>query len=129
MGFFKKLAALFSGGGGGGSGDENAHRVYCRCNACGEPLAVRVDLRNDLSPEWESSSASGSDQPDYYTCRKVVVGRGRCVRPVEIVMRFGRGRRLESERAIGGTIMEREEYEQAVRAWEVKKRGDPGPTA
>ncbi|MGQ9555308.1 MAG: hypothetical protein ACUVWR_14505 [Anaerolineae bacterium] len=120
MGFLKKLASLFTGGGGGGE-EAYSRRIYVRCNACGEPIAVRIDTRNDLSPEWESSSATGSDQPDYYTCRKEVLGRGRCYRKIEVELRFNRQRQLESQRALGGTLLEEEEYQQAISEWEGKK--------
>ena len=122
MGFLKRLASLFSGGGGGG-GDDHSRRVYVRCNTCGEPIAMRIDLRNDLSPEWNSSSAAGSDQPDSYTCRKEVLGRGRCYQKVEVELHFNRQRQLESQSARGGVLLEQEEYQQAVSEWEAKKGG------
>jgi hypothetical protein len=128
VGFLKKLASLFSGGPGGGSaGDDGRTRwVYVRCNACSEPLAIRVDLQNDLSPEWNNSSAAGSDQPDYYSVHKTVIGRERCYRSVEIELVFNRNHQVESERAVGGTLLTAEEYEQAKAEWEAKKSGSAG---
>lgn len=119
MSFLKKLASLFAGG----AGSEEAHvqHVYLRCNACGEPLSVRIDTRNDLSPEWHDTSASGPDRPDYYTCRKTVIGGGRCYRSIDVEMTFDRNRRLESQHAAGGTVLTEEEYAQAVAEWEAKK--------
>jgi len=119
VGFLKRLAALFSGGGSGGSDDYTTY-VYVRCKYCGEPVAIRVDRRNDLSPEWEGG---GSDQPDYYTSRKVFVGRGSCYRPIEVEMRFDRQRRLESQTATGGDILTEAEYLLARDEWEAKKSG------
>lgn len=119
MGFLKKLASIFSGG---PAGESPSLYVYLRCQACGEPIAVRIDLRNDLSPEWQGQG--GSDQPDYYTVRKVVVGRDCCYRPVEVNLRFDRQRRLESQRAMGGTILSEEEYDQAKQEWEARKSGE-----
>jgi hypothetical protein len=121
VGFLRKLASLFGGGGAGaGAGDDRyTHYVYVRCRVCGEPMAIRVDLRNDLSPEWEGSG--GSDEPDYYVARKTVVGSGHCYRAIEVELRFNRQRRLESQEASGGTLMSAAEYEQAVADWESKK--------
>lgn len=121
MGFFKRLASLFGGGGGRGGGqsaDEYSTYVYVRCKACGEPVAIRVDRRNDLSPEWEGG---GGDSPDYYTSRKVYVGRDRCYRQIEVEMRFDRQRRLESTTVTGGDVLTEEEYHRAREEWEAKK--------
>lgn len=120
MGFLKRLASLFGGGGAGG-GDDHSLYVYLRCKACGEPVAVRVDPRNDLSPEWEGG---GSDQPDYFVSRKVYVGRSGCYSPIEVELRFDRQRRLESQQATGGDLLSEEEYRQAHDAWEAEKGGD-----
>jgi len=119
MGFLKKLASLFSGP--AGPRGENIQYVYVQCQACGEPLALRVNLGNDLSPEWSNTSASGSDQPDFYACHKTVIGRERCYRPIEVYLTFNRQKRLESQQATGGTILIEEEYRQAVAQWEAKR--------
>lgn len=118
MGFLDKLKAMFSGG--PGSGESQTHTVYLRCNTCGEPLSVRVDLRNDLSPEWHNTSASGSDYPDYYSSRKTVIGSRRCYVPIEVELTFNKQKRLESQQAHGGTIISEEEYQEAVADWEAK---------
>jgi hypothetical protein len=126
VGFFKKLASFFSGGAGSGAStgdDGRTHWVYVRCNVCGEPIAIRVDLHNDLSPEWNDSSASGNDQPDYYSVHKTVIGRERCYKPIEVELVFSRSRQVESERAVGGTLLTADEYEKAKAEWEAKKSG------
>lgn len=113
MSFLKKLASLFSSS---QSSEQFKQPVYLRCKVCGEPLKAEVDLRNELSPEWEN--AGGSDQPDYYTCRKTVIGSHRCYNPVEVEMTFDRQRKLQSQQVIGGSVITEEEYEQAVCEWE-----------
>ena len=117
MGFFKRLASLFSGGGAASTDDHSVY-VYVRCKYCGEPVVIRVDRRNDLSPEWEGGA---SDSPEYYTSRKVYVGRERCYRPIEVEMRFDRQRRLESQQVTGGDVLTEEEYQRAREEWEAKK--------
>jgi|YNPNPStandDraft_1061719.scaffolds.fasta_scaffold78070_2 hypothetical protein len=116
MGFWKRLASLFSGG--GQAREQDVDYVYLRCQACGEPLLLRVDLRNDLSPEWEDTSEGGSDEPDRYYTRKVVIGRGRCFRPVEVELTYDRARRRQEARVKGGTLLSAEEYAQALSEWE-----------
>ena len=65
MGLLKKIASLF-GGEGGDNG--NVHWEYVRCSRCGEKIAVRVDLRNELTPQWDEGEGA------YYT-RKGIVGK------------------------------------------------------
>ena len=118
MGFLDSLRRLFSGGSSAGGG--RVHTVYVRCQRCGEPLALRVDLSNDLSPEWRNPSGGGSDYPDYYSARKTVIGSGRCYAPIEVEFVFSKQKQLESQEAQGGTILTEEEYEQAMAEWEAK---------
>jgi len=123
MGFLDSLKKLFSGGGGGDRG-ERYHTVYLRCQRCGEPLALRIDLSNDLSPEWNQSSAGGSDYPDYYSTHKTVIGSGRCYAPIEVDLVFSKQKQVESQQAQGGTILSEEEYLAALTEWEAKKGGE-----
>ncbi|NPV08755.1 MAG: hypothetical protein HPY83_12450 [Anaerolineae bacterium] len=122
MGFLDKLKALFSGG--PRSSESQTHTVYLRCNTCGEPLALRVDLRNDLSPEWHSTSAGGSDYPDYYSSHKTVIGSRRCYVPIEVDLTFDKQKRPESQQAQGGTIISEEEYRQTLAEWEARESAD-----
>lgn len=108
MGFLKRLAAIF--GGPGSSGDDYALYYYVRCRRCGEVIRARIDLRNELSPEYdESENTSG------YTYRKVLIGRGRCFQAMEVNMTFDKGRRVASREVTGGEFVTAEEYEAANR--------------
>lgn len=49
MGFLDSLKSLFTP-----PADLNAMWLYVKCKRCGTPLAVRVDLRNELSADYES---------------------------------------------------------------------------
>ncbi len=117
MGFLDKLKSLFAGGGGGG-GETQAQAIYLRCKVCGEPLQARVDLRNDLSPQW--SDAGGSDYPDHYSTHKTVIGTQQCYAPIELDITYDRRKQVESEHVTGGTILTEEEYRQALAEWEAK---------
>jgi hypothetical protein len=49
MGLLKNLKALFTT-----PADPNALWLYVKCKRCGTPLAIRVDMRNELSADYES---------------------------------------------------------------------------
>ena len=52
MGFIDQLKALFTPP--AGNRDPMAAWLYVKCARCGSPLAVRVDLRNEPSIDYES---------------------------------------------------------------------------
>jgi hypothetical protein len=104
MGLFKKIASLFGGG-----DDGNVHWEYVRCSRCGEKIAVRVDLRNELTPQWDEGEGA------YYT-RKGVVGSGesRCFQMIELDLYFSAERRPLSRYITGGEFITRDEYEEGL---------------
>lgn len=108
MSFLKRLASLLGGAGPGVA--DNAYWVYARCNRCGEKIATRINLANDLSVEYDEN-----DRPSGYHVRKVLVGSGanRCYQQIEVVIEFDAQKRPISHEARGGTIITREEYEAA----------------
>lgn len=52
MGLLDSFKSLFSSA--GNPGDSTVLWLYVRCKRCGSPLAVRVDLRNEPSPDYEN---------------------------------------------------------------------------
>lgn len=56
MGF---LNNLFGGGSGKPKGESEADALwlYVQCNKCGSPLAVRIDRRNEVTPDYEGGGA------------------------------------------------------------------------
>ena len=107
MGFLQKLATLLTGGNPGGL-DDHSYWVYARCNRCGEVMAARINLANDLSIEY------GEDErPSGYYVRKILTGTGarRCYQQIEVEIRFDARKRPISQTARGGTLITREEYE------------------
>ena len=102
MGFLKKLANLFMPSAGGAN--PYAYWVEVQCNRCGEVVRARVDLRNDLSPEFDAG-----DVPVSYYCRKVLIGEKQCFNQIELVMKFDSKRKLIDQTVSGGKLVE-EDY-------------------
>jgi hypothetical protein len=59
MGFLDSLKSMFAA-----PSDPNALWLYVKCDRCGTPVAVRVDLRNDPSLD---------DESDGYILRKEIM--------------------------------------------------------
>ena len=103
MGFLKKLASLLGGGEGEDSGD--IHREYVRCTRCGEKIAVRVDLRHELTPQLDEGEGA-------YYVRKGVLGSGqnRCFQMIEVELYFDVDRQFLSRYVTGGEFITREQF-------------------
>jgi hypothetical protein len=101
MSFLKKIASALSPQ---GAGDGDALWIYVRCDKCGEALKTRLDLRNDLSPDYSAGTTS-------YAARKVIIGSQRCFQPIEVKLAFDVQRRVSSQEISGGQFISREEYE------------------
>ena len=69
-----------------------------KCLRCGEIIAGRVDLDNDLSIEYENNS-------DVYFGRKVLMGDGKCFQRVEVTFKFTPARTLIERQATGGEFV------------------------
>lgn len=104
MSFLKKIAASLFGGGGSGDPDY-VHREYVRCRRCGEKLSVRVDLRNELTPQYDEGEGA-------YYVRKGVIGGGnnRCFQQIDVELYFDANRRPLSRYATGGEFITRDEF-------------------
>ena len=104
MSFLKKIASfLFEGGEREEDGD--VHWEYVRCSRCGEKIPVRVDLRNELTPQYEGGEGA-------YYVRKGVVGGGksRCFQMIEVELFFDLHRRLVSRYISSGEFITKEEF-------------------
>jgi hypothetical protein len=104
MGFLKKLFSSVLGG--GGEDDGNIHREYVRCARCGEKIPVRVDVRNELTPQYDEGEGA-------YYVRKGVLGSGEnyCFQTVEVELYFNAEKQLVSRYISGGEFITREEFE------------------
>ncbi len=108
MGILRKLLSFLSGGSGGAADEAYIHREYIRCSRCGEKIAVRVDLRNELTAQYDEQE----DREAAYYWRKAVVGSGerRCFQPIEVELFFDANRQLADRVIHGGQFISAEEY-------------------
>lgn len=94
MGFLKNLF-----GGASARPDKRYYVFNVKCNRCGEIIAGRVDLDNELSVEYE-------DNRNVYFARKGLMGSGRCFQQIEVEMKFTSERTLIEQETHGGTFVE-----------------------
>jgi hypothetical protein len=110
MSFFSKLLGAFRGSPPSADGaGRNAFWIYLRCNACGEPIRVRINREHDLSADFDEES----DAPTGYHGHKEVVGE-RCFRRIQVDLTFDGQRRLTEQHIQGGTFLTEEEYQAAL---------------
>jgi hypothetical protein len=95
----KRLTGLFSAP--ARKSGRDLYLCSVRCDRCGEIIATPVDLRNDLSADYDEATGAAS-----YVCRKVLVGRQRCFQQIEVVLRFDGARKLVDQQVTGGKIVE-----------------------
>lgn len=99
MGFFQKLVRLISPA---GKTETPVYWIHARCNRCGEQIAARVNLYNDLSVEYEGDQT-------VYNCHKTLIGEGHCFQRIEVWLTFDQNRQLTDRQISGGTFVEPEE--------------------
>lgn len=97
MGIFKKMGDLFNSF---GRGERNELWVTVKCRRCGEVIRGRIDMRNELSLDYDE------DGKMRYVCRKVLIGDQRCFQPVEVVLTFDADRRLVDRQITGGEFVD-----------------------
>ncbi len=103
MSFFNKLRkALLSPP----SNEERAIFLYVQCLKCGEKLRARVDVWNELTPEYNGKS----DDAASYFCRKVLVGEKQCYQPIELRLKFNRNHKLIEKTIMGGKFIDPDEF-------------------
>lgn len=98
MAFFKRLF-----GGAERATEDRALHLYIKCQRCGAPVHVRVDLERDLDADYGDTAAEG------YAYNKEVMD-DRCFRLMRAQIQFD-ARRQELSRTIeGGAFISPEEY-------------------
>ncbi|MGD9092945.1 MAG: hypothetical protein PVF74_08850 [Anaerolineales bacterium] len=100
MGFLKRLGNLLSPSGGG---DDYTYWIYVRCNRCSEKIRGRVDLRNELSVNY-------NDKGNTFFCRKVLMGEEHCFQKIEVQLTFDKDRKLIDRQITGGQFISEEEF-------------------
>ncbi len=100
MGLFKRISSLFGPRATAG-GDPHTYHFAVRCLRCGEVIAGRINLYNDLSLKYGENEAPAS-----YVCRKVLMGTSRCFQPIEVQFIFDTARRVKERQITGGEFVE-----------------------
>ena len=86
---------------------ERSFYLYVQCSKCGEKMRARVDMWNEVSPDYDGNS----DDPVTFHCRKVLVGENRCYQPIELQLRFDKKHKLMEQKIIGGKYIDEAEFE------------------
>ena len=81
--------------------DPNALWVYVQCNRCGTSLAVRIDRRNELSPDYEGGGM---------ILRKEMMDSV-CFQLMHAEMQFDGQGNVSAQNVDNGKFLTREEYE------------------
>jgi uncharacterized metal-binding protein YceD (DUF177 family) len=100
MSFVKRLTSLFTPS--ALSVGRSVTTITVQCDRCGERISGPVDLRNDLSVEYDEATGATS-----FVCRKVLMGRQRCFQQVEVTLHFDAGRKLVDKQVSGGKFVEK----------------------
>ena len=87
-------------------GDPNSLWLYVRCARCGTSLAVRVDLRNEPSIDYEAGG--------YVLVKEMMDNK--CFTLMTARIRFDARRTVVEQTVDKGKFITREEYAQAVAA-------------
>jgi uncharacterized metal-binding protein YceD (DUF177 family) len=99
MTFFQRLMSRFTRP--APTPGRNVQAVTVQCLRCGEVITAPLDLRNDLSVDYDEASGATS-----YICRKVLMGRQRCFQQIEVTLHFDQDRKLVSKEVTGGKFVE-----------------------
>jgi hypothetical protein len=96
MGLLDSLKSFFTAPAGA-----NAMWLHVRCARCGTPLAVRVDLRNELSADYEQGG---------YVLHKEMMD-SQCFALMRARVRFDDSRRMIEKTIENGEFITPEEYQ------------------
>jgi hypothetical protein len=102
MDFLKKLSNLFSPA--ASKKQAGGYWVAVRCHRCGEVIRTRVNLSNDLSPNF----GDGGEKVTYF-CRKTLIGDQRCFQQVGVELTFDANRQLIDRQIRGGDFIDADE--------------------
>ncbi len=98
MGFLDRIRSSFTPQ---AAGDSNALWLYVRCARCGAPLAVRVDLRNEPSVDYDNGG---------YVLHKEMMD-SKCFTLMRAVVRFDDQHNVTERKIDKGEFITKEEYE------------------
>src|SRR5437016_3737927 len=99
MSFLQRLGRLLAPPGAAPS--RKVQNITVQCNRCGEVITAALDLRNDMSAEYDEQSGATT-----FVTRKVLMGRQRCFQQIEVTLFFDDKQRLTSKQVTGGKFVE-----------------------
>ncbi len=91
------LKKLFSGA--PAQSPSSFYAFTVQCNRCGETIAGRINLANDLSADYE-------DDHIVYHVRKVLMGSGLCFQQIEAEFNFDSARQVTDRQIAGGRFVD-----------------------
>lgn len=102
MSFFKKI---LGGSSAGKETESDAHALwlYVRCNKCGAPVAIRVDMRNDISTDYETGGR--------YLRKEIMDST--CFQLMYATVNFDGAGKIMDKSIERGTFLTKQEYEVA----------------
>ena len=71
-----------------------------KCKRCGEIIQGRINVYNEPGMDIDEKGKT------YFTCRKVLIGDGRCFQQIEVVIKFDEGRRVIDRKINDGEFVE-----------------------
>jgi hypothetical protein len=101
MDWLNKLFSKGTSGSKRAGDDPNALWLYVQCSRCGTPLAVRIDRRNEISPDYEAGGM---------ILRKEIMD-GVCFQLMQAEIHFDSQGNVTSQEVDRGKMLTREEYE------------------
>jgi hypothetical protein len=106
-----RLKGMFGSSGDDRNDDDDgeAFYLYIACDRCNDIVAIRVNRRNDLSQEFNSSTGVVTS----YRYQKGIVDQ-KCFRPIHVTITFDSNQREEMRDIAGGRFLTREEYRAAL---------------
>jgi hypothetical protein len=93
MDLFKKILSPASA-----KSESNFYSLAVKCDRCGEIIAGRINLANDLTPEYAEAG-------DVYFIRKVLIGNNKCFQRIEVELKFNTAKQLMEKQASGGQFV------------------------
>lgn len=99
MSFFQRLAKLLAPQ--GAAPTRKVQTITVQCNRCGEVISAALDLRNDMSAEYNENTGATT-----FVSRKVLMGRQRCFQQMEVTLFFDSKHRMTSKEVVGGKFVE-----------------------
>ena len=71
-----------------------------KCKRCGETIVGQVNIYNEPSLELDEKGKP------FYTCRKVLIGNGRCFQQIEVIFKLDEDRVILDRKIRDGEFVE-----------------------